>query len=178
MQQSIYLENTRILSTSEAVTALSDIQRIEQFSPEGSWMVDWELFKPRHSNYEYITQHSTVFATFYGPTNRLLALSFGTAGRCKLGIRYRIDFYCDEMNMNPNLANAHILKNVQFLYQQKLKHEINFMILCPSQLPLGPVRELFEKKLPLGPILTASNMTPPALAIHQRVDKNTYKSKI
>ena len=143
-------------------------------------MVDWELFKPRRSNYEYITQHSTVFATFYGPTNRLLALSFGTAARCKLGIRHRIDFYSDEVNMNPNLANAHILKNIQFLYQQKLKHDINFMILCPSQLPLGPVKGLFEKKLPLGPILTSLNMTPlpPALAIEQRIDKNTYKSKI
>ena len=177
-QQSFYLENTRILTPSEAVSTLSNIQRIEQYSSEGFWMVDWELFKPRLSNYEYITQYSTVFATFYGPTNRLLALSFGTAGLCKVGIRYRIDFYCDEYNMNPNLAIAHILKNIQFLYQQKLRNDINFMVLSPRQLPLQKVRELFEKRLPLGPILSASNMTPPALAIEQRIEKNTHTSKI
>ena len=172
--------DTRQLTAPEAVSMLSRIPDMASFAPEGQIIVDWEPFRLQRSNYEYITKYSTVFAS-YDPhsSSRVIAFSFGTYVKVKLGMRHRLDFYCRGNDKgSSSVLLSHICNHIEMLSKHKFEQTINFSMLLPQNMDQTYVRRVLVNDLSLGPLATQGISTNDALLLEKAEHEQPNQSKL
>ena len=119
------LDKTKPLTPTEAVNALDKVLHNSSLLSDYAWIVNFEPFKPVHSNHVTITHNNTrgipvVMAT-EDRNGDICAVSFGAVTVIKSGIMFTIDFYCHKSwqqdDRGRKLLDTHLLRQMLLFNQ-------------------------------------------------------------
>ena len=107
-------------------------QEVTAMIPEGFWVINNEPFQPMTSNYDIITRDASVYITMT-TEDGLLAVSYGTSVRVKIGFRYRVDYYVQPKYANDQeLFVSHLMEHFDQVKQLHNGRNVSFSMWYPE----------------------------------------------
>ena len=148
------MSRTKPLSPSDAVQSLDSLIGSKHILTEYAWLVNHETFRPLHSNHVTMIHNNTrgtpvVFVTQHDGTD-ISTLSFGTVTPVKVGVMFRVDFYCHkllrEQQAGTLLLHTHMTQHIILFNQWRGFAEQTYLqVFMPKEMNTQSVFEYLAK---------------------------------
>ena len=148
---SLPMSHCHVLSPTEALQELDNLIGNKCILPEHAWLINYEPFKALHSNHVIITRENTrgtVVVMVTRLDDDVEAISFGSVTTLKIGLEYRLDFYCHsdyvKIDTGLQLLKTHLLRHLILLNQGECDKQLIVDVVMPIEMDPELLNECYQ----------------------------------